>query len=49
VSQLGNYRTRAILIIVATVVAMLAIGVFVIARVISGTSDAANGAPTPTR
>jgi hypothetical protein len=43
VSQLGSYRTRAILIIVATIVAMSAIGVYVIASVIGGTSDAANG------
>jgi hypothetical protein len=38
-----SYRTRAILIVVATIVAMCAIGVYVIASVIGGISDAANG------
>lgn len=42
-SQLGDYRTRAILIVVATIVAMCAIGVYVVASVIGGMSDAANG------
>jgi hypothetical protein len=41
--QLGNYRTRAILIVVATIVGMCAIGVVVVANVIGGISDAANG------
>ncbi len=42
-SQLENYRARAILIVVATIVVMCAIGVYVIAGVIGGISDAANG------
>jgi hypothetical protein len=41
--HLGSYRTRAVLIVVATVIGMCAIGVFLVATVIGGISDAANG------
>jgi hypothetical protein len=40
---MSSYRTRAILIVVATIVGMCAIGVLVIASVIGGASDAAKG------